>query len=207
MSRRRFGAELEMFIPNSNLTRQDIVRKLQSCGVNIESGSAISRDNDYENGKFKIVPDSSVNSGSANGGGARHCAFELVSPIMENNSGVDKLYKCVKHLGNLGAKVDKTAGYHVHVNMSNTTVDHKKRVAWNWLKYEAAFELLVSPSRRASSRYCKSNRTRYQSMDSESLKNYIKSRICSLDQLILFMNPPTQASISPDRYYKLNFFL
>eukprot|EP00494_Astrolonche_serrata_P000833 UN00839 len=149
MSRRRFGAELEMFIPNSNLTHADVTRKLQSCGVSVEVGSAISSRNNYRNGKFKIVHDSSVNSGA---GGTRNCAFELVSPIMRGNHGVNKLYECVKHLSSLNARVDKTAGYHVHVDMSNTTLVNKKRVAWNWHKFEAAFELLVSPSRRGSYR-------------------------------------------------------
>eukprot|EP00494_Astrolonche_serrata_P022367 UN22624 len=205
MSPRRFGCELEMFIPNSDLDRADVVRNLQSRGVNVELGSHDSSRNNYENGKFKIVHDGSVNNGSANGGGATHCAFELVSPVMQNNSGVDKLYECVKHLGELGAKVDRSAGYHVHANMKNTTLDAKKKVAWNWHKYEEAFDLLVSESRRGTNKYCRSNRKHYSSYDSESLKNYIKN-IRSLEDLIKFMNPPlNDTSTSPCRYYKLNF--
>eukprot|EP00494_Astrolonche_serrata_P023145 UN23403 len=66
--------------------------------------------------------------------------------------------RLLSRLNHLKVEVNKSTGFHVHLNMGSTSLSSLKRIAWNYYQFEPAFELLVSPSRRQNNKYCKSNR-------------------------------------------------
>ena len=97
---RKFGAELEM----TGITREQAVRALRGVGIEVRDETYNHETRDY----WKIVPDSSVHGG-----------FEVVSPVLEGEAGLEQLRTVVTALDDMGGTVNKTCGYHVHFDAAD----------------------------------------------------------------------------------------
>ena len=151
---------------------------------------------------WKIVPDSSIMCGPS----LPDCnTLELVSPILIGGVGLTQTSAILKGLGAIrpSIKVNKSMGFHVHVDVSSLTHNQLVKVCQNFVKYEAAMDTFMPLSRRTGSpqsdQYFQSNRR------SVSHDNVLTNRQCltglaacaDLTSLVHMMN-------AHGRYYKLN---
>jgi Putative amidoligase enzyme. len=105
---RLWGVEIEFL---DTVNREDVARKMTEKGVlcYVEGYNHTTR------GHWKVVTDAS-------------CGYELVSPPLKGEEGFRQLKIACEVLNELGAKVDKRCGLHVHHDANDFTVDTFKRV-------------------------------------------------------------------------------
>lgn len=142
---RKFGVELEILAPMA-CSFQSVAEAIRSAGIHcmVESyGHSVPT-------TWKIVTD-----GSVNGPGLR--GMEVVSPPLFGQAGVEQSRKVCEVLTALGCKVNKTCGFHVHVEARSLHIDHLKALVLSYAKAEPVIDQLMPPSRRAQSAYyCRS---------------------------------------------------
>ena len=174
---RKFGIELE--VEHSN--EQQLARIIESTGVRCR----------YEGythavlSSWKVVHDGSVRHG-----------YEIVSPVLEGEAGIAEAKKVCLALEAANVKVNKSCGFHVHVDMTGTTYEAMRRLCLLWLKYEPLIEHILPKSRKSNTnQYCKSAISQFDSFaDAVQELSTIRShselmgKFCDVD----------------DRYYKLN---
>merc|ERR1712176_1236182 len=118
---------------------------------------------------------------------------------MGGGQGLGKVDRVVQTLSYIGdVSINHTMGFHVHVNVSELTLDQLKKVCQNFCKYETALDSMMPPSRRGSENvYCKSNR---QAVGGRYGTN------ASIHQAIASCNSIGELGelVSPQKYYKLN---
>ena len=130
---------------------------------------------------WKLVTDCSVNR--TNTGLSK--GLELVSPILKGDDGLDELQVVMNTLNNIGAKVDRTCGLHVHHDIQDYDVEHLISLFNLYFNYEPAINKMMPKSRR-NQQYCKE-------LDISMLK-----RIQKANTIV------TLADTVGTRYYKLN---
>ena len=143
----KFGIELEMSSPDY-MSSDIIADHLSSIGiiVNVVPG--------WSEGKktskiWKIVPDSSImcnrNQPDCN-------QFELVSPILQAENGLNDTGKLLQKIaGFKSIKVNKSMGFHVHVDVSKYSLQQIIKICQQFVKYEDAIDLIMPKSRRTGS--------------------------------------------------------
>ena len=136
----KFGVEIETGGPN----KFDVAERLRENGINcIVEGYNHNRTNHW-----KIVSDASVHVLNP---------FELVSPILEGQAGLDELKTVCRVLNDLNAKVDKSCGLHVHHDASDWNENTLDRFIDVYRKMEKTIDKFMPKSRRGNNgRYCKS---------------------------------------------------
>ena len=152
----KFGIELELTSPAtktlesiaSSLTsklrgrfgRITVIRNYQEASATTEV--------------WKMVPDSSIVCGQ----NLPNCnTFELVSPILSGGNGLNQASQVLEALGKIATpnlKVNKSAGFHCHVDVSALSLAQLIKVCQNCIKYEDVVDLLLPPSRRTGSPQC-----------------------------------------------------
>ena len=148
-------------------------------------------------GYWKMIPDSSIICSTS----APDCnKFEIVSPVLCGGAGLSSIEITLRGLPKKSIKVNKSMGFHVHVDVSNLSLSELKKVCQNFIKYEDVMDTFMPNSRRSGSeesmRYFASNQ---EAVPGHSLKQkmaYLES-CSSLTELVTAMNPK-------GRYYKLN---
>lgn len=134
---RTFGVEVEFF----GVSRTLVGQALRAQGVNAQVEGYNHTDKAY----WKIITDSSVD-GEGN---------ELVSPPLSGDKGLAELQTVLKVLNEIGAKVNKSCGIHVHHDANDFTPATFKNVYGIYGKYEATIDELFPASRRGNSnRFC-----------------------------------------------------
>jgi hypothetical protein len=134
---RKYGIELEFFGVNLD----SLIEALNFNGV----VAVYEGYNHATRNHWKIVTDSSVPDG-----------YELVSPILTGQSGLQSIEKVVKVLRSQNARVDRRCGFHVHVAARDLTVGDVRNCIMRYMQYESIIDSYMPPSRRGSSnRYCK----------------------------------------------------
>jgi hypothetical protein len=134
-----FGVEFEAY----NVDKTVLRNKLRAAGIQCESEGY----NHNTRPHWKIVSDGSLSGLQT---------FELVSPILKGEAGLAELIKVCSVLNKCGAKVNQTCGTHVHINASNFTLDHWKRIYINYTRLEKVIDGFMPASRRKdTNRYCK----------------------------------------------------
>lgn len=90
----------------------------------------------------------------------------------------DTLFVLINRVGramrSAGAYANRTCGFHVHLDMSNTNEIQRGRIVTWWYRYEDIFRCMVSPSRRSSS-YCRAGRAdgdRYRALNLTALNKH-----------------------------------
>ena len=144
---RKFGAEFEA----KGLTTVDAWTAIQIVGVSCEyygkthTGPQLSD-------SWKVVFDSSVSNG-----------FEAVTPPLQDTKDIKT---ALKALNQAGATIDKTCGFHVHIDAKGMTLKSWKRLGKLWIRIERATDKLLAKSRRENANvFCRSNRDRIGSIE------------------------------------------
>jgi hypothetical protein len=187
-----FGAEFEMFIPNptGSWTLSTIADFLTDKGV-----SALAANYHGENyDKWQIKSDRSIAPGSASQQ-KNAFAFEIVSPILKGEIGLETIKRVLQIVKNMGVKVNKSCGFHVHIG--GWTADDLHKILLNCLKFETVFDSLVPPSRR-NNQYCKSNNESQALRDKNPRQKFdvIKQNRGNVSKL--------RTTIQDSRYFKFN---
>ncbi len=135
---RTFGVEMEIIHSN----KRKIVTALRRIGILcvIEDYNHITKRH------WKIVSDASVVGG-----------FEVVSPVLKGEDGLSELKKVCDTLLEVGAKIKKCCGLHVHMGTDDFNSDIKvwKNLYRNYARLESTIDSFMPPSRR-NNRYCQS---------------------------------------------------
>lgn len=165
-----FGVEMECVHAN----REALVEAGRNNVVDIHSEGYNHVDN---KSYFKIVHDGSV-SGDID-------PNEVVSPILNGNvCGLNLLKRATQALGEVGAKVNKTCGLHVHIGAKSMTEKQYVNVFKNYQKLESLIDSFMAPSRRGSNAFY-----------ADSLKSFDFSRCSTISDV---------SNLIPSRYYKVN---
>jgi len=150
-SDQRFGIELE-------LTSSDSVEAVAATIETAATGSIEVLD--YSGGRptldrWKLVPDSSIQCSPSTPG----CStFELVSPILQGGKGLQEVSSILQALKDVQRDVNRSTGFHVHMDVSSLSIDEMIKVCQNFIKYEFIMDHLQPPSRRSGNEFARSNR-------------------------------------------------
>lgn len=166
---RPFGAEIEL----TGIPRQRALHVARLVGFDI-------RDESYNHATrtwWKIVPDNSVGDG-----------FEVVSPILRGEQGIDDLKTLVTALDDAGGTVNRRCGLHVHVDSQGMALSEMQSIVRRYARYEEQIDAFMPPSRRGNvNTYCRSLRPFVES------ENFTRAR--SVHDLV---------TAQPSRYFKVN---
>jgi len=154
---------------------------------------------------WKIVPDSSIVRNRSE----PDCnKFEIASPPLGPGPGLNQIHAILAKVTNTtNIKVNKSMGFHVHVDVSGFPTPQLVKICQQFVKYEAVMDQLMPPSRRTgseeSNRYFASNRNLVQIMARNSRRsvNDTLANCEDLNSLVYFMNGVTDGS---GRCFKLN---
>jgi len=161
----KVGIELELSSPK-NETLEKVANALQGADFAVRK---------YEKchktvvSDWKIVPDTSIVCNVLN------CnTFELVSPILRGEAGLKTASKVVARLQSIRPQVyvNKSMGFHVHVDVSAYSIKQLIKICQNFIKYEDVMDTLMPPSRRTGSEQSK----RYFKSNQQSVVMYVKDR-------------------------------
>ena len=135
---RRFGVEIEFL---STISPQHAIGHLRAAGITVEYMGYTHQTTPH----WKIVTDGS-------------CGYELVSPILTGEAGIEEVRKAAAALEAAGAKVNSKCGFHVHFDARSMDMKAVKNLFKLWLKFEDVLDTFQPNSRRGDANtYCKSN--------------------------------------------------
>ena len=149
IANRAFGIELESCFPmGANPTSfESIAAAVRGAGVECH----VERYGHATPQRWKVVQD-----GSVSGGG------ELVSPILRGEDGIAEAVKAVRALQDSGCRVDKSTGFHLHVDVTDFSASELANLGVSFLWFETFFDHIMPESRRAcNNRFISSNRSQY----------------------------------------------
>jgi hypothetical protein len=176
-STRTFGVEIEMLVP-TRLSHTGICAILNEVNIHTTYEGYTHR----VMSSWKLVTDSSLASERG------YRAYELVSPILQGQEGLDQLAKVLEIITSAGCKVNSSCGLHVHVGINDYTTKNLVNLVKFYGKHEEEIDMVVAPSRR-NSRWC-------QSLNIDSIWNRLNA--CE--------NFSDVENILATRYKKLNVF-
>lgn len=139
MSNRTFGVEIE-FLGN----RTKVLNAMAAAGLecNYEGYTHQTRPG------WKLVTDGSIEGGEG---------YELVSPILQGEAGVENLRKAVKALIAAEASVNKSCGLHVHVGARDLSTEEIYTIVRRYGYNESKLDAIMPVSRRANNNtFCRS---------------------------------------------------
>jgi len=135
---RRFGVEIEFL---STVSTDQVMNCLRASGLPVE----------YEAYTHRVTPHWKVVSDGS-------CGYELVSPVLEGEAGLDEVRTAAAALEAAGAEVNRKCGFHVHFDASRMSLKAIKNLFKLWLKFEDVLDSLQPPSRRGNANtYCQTN--------------------------------------------------
>ena len=192
---RKFGLELELSTANWEPTEivAAALERTANKRVDVMTNDYRASRQSYED--WKLVHDGSIachrNRPDCN-------AFELVAPILRGPNGLRQCETMLHALSRVHSiKVNKSMGFHVHINVQNAGLVNLKKICQNFIKYERAMDTIMPQSRRVN-QYCKSNKAVIPGRTNEQRHEQIDA--CqTVKELCYLMNPGPG-----HRYYKLN---
>jgi DNA-binding CsgD family transcriptional regulator len=135
---RRFGIEIEI----ADITQAKAVAALQA--VELQADTRVY--NHQTSTIWKIVPDGSVRDG-----------FEVVSPILEGQAGLDAASAAINALKTAGAHTNVTCGFHVHFDATGLGVAELRSIISRYANFESQIDAFMPQSRRGNANtYCRS---------------------------------------------------
>jgi len=206
-SKHTFGVELELSDSNG-VSRSTVAQAIQNrTGQTVKVVRSYSEAHDPVP-TWKLVHDGSIVCNRS----SPYCSkFELVSPILQGESGLNRcndILRALRASSQTSIQVNKSMGFHVHVSVAGFSLDKLKKLCMNFVKYESAMDMFMPSSRwtggSVSADYCKSNKEAIRNPSGTIAKlnggRHKAIAACSNPtQLCNLMNP------GRDRYYKLNF--
>lgn len=182
----KFGVEIEFLSP---VSRSAIEQAVNEAGVTCRDEGYNHRTRTW----WKIVHDGSVH-GRINGENAS--GLEIVSPPLTGEEGYRQVEIVCGVLEQLGCKVNRRCGLHVHVESSDLTIRELRNVCTAWVDNEHIIDTLVPASRRGTNgNYCYSRVNNLQQYQRNNLVHEINS--ARRTSLVNLMCPS-------GRFYKLN---
>lgn len=176
MSNRTFGVEIEC-----------VGKTMEQAAAALNAAGVVTRIESYGHSTpstWKIVSDSTVTDAHSNG-------FELVSPILRGQAGLDQVAKVSAALIAAGVKVNRTCGFHVHVGANDLNTATLVNLVKRYSEHESTIDSFMPKSRRGTeNRFC-------QRM-SGIAATLVSRSFASVRALTNYV------SGSFDRYYKLN---
>ena len=141
---RNFGIEIEAY----NCTRERLARELTAVGIRVEVEGYNHTDHTDH---WKLVTDSSLHGNNT---------FELVSPILHGEQGIEELEKVCWVLDLCNAKVNDSCGLHVHMDAAEFDLQTWKNLIITYKRLENVIDHFMPRSRR-NNRYHKVNLEAY----------------------------------------------
>ena len=139
-STRTFGVEIEF---TSTHRLSTIGRQLQEKLATTNIFVHVENYNHNTRNHWKLVTDSS-------------CGFELVSPILTGQEGMNDLHTIVTALETLNVKVNRNCGIHVHVGVEDATSLKIKNLVKYYIKNQKLIDSVMPNSRRQNNNsYCR----------------------------------------------------
>jgi hypothetical protein len=170
---RDFGIEIEAF----GISTATLERKLNEAGIETRYEGYNHTTRRY----WKIVSDSSLNGQNT---------FELVSPILNGENGLEQLETVCRVLKENNAKINKSCGLHVHLDAKDFRTENWKKLYKNYMKIESTIESFMPESRRANNNsFCRSMKRNTSAARIERCNDLTEIEIVATNQ---------------NRYYKLN---
>ena len=167
---RNFGIEIEAY----NCTRERLARELTAAGIRVN----VERYNHTDhNDHWKLVTDSSLSGNNT---------FELVSPILHGEQGIEELEKVCWVLDLCNAKVNDSCGLHVHMDAAEFDLQTWKNLIVTYKRLENVIDHFMPRSRR-NNRY------------SQTLTTISEGRINRASNI-----SDLRAAFSHNRYHKVN---
>lgn len=175
IANRTFGVEIEC----KGISRSQACSAIQAAGIQ-------ARIEAYGHSRprmWKLVTDASVVQG-----------FEVVSPVLRGENGIEEVRKVAKALTSAGASVDRSCGLHVHVSAQGMSRDDLLNIVCRYARFEDEIDGFMPRSRRGSSNtYCQSHR-RWISNPSSLIRSVNSGG----------NRPEAVANVFYDRYFKVN---
>lgn len=173
MSNRTFGVEIEFL---GNLDK--VLNAMAAAGLecNYEGYTHQTRPG------WKLVTDGSIEGGEG---------YELVSPILQGEAGVENLRKAVKALIAAEASVNKSCGLHVHVGARDLSTEEIYTIVRRYGYNESKLDAIMPVSRRAN------NNTFCRSVAGYGTSNFGLMNIPSTEYLC-------NTTFRYERYFKVN---
>lgn len=145
IDQRGFGIEIECLIPDT----QAFIDAADRRGVCV-------RDEGYNHTTrswWKLVTDGSVNSRTS--GGRRYAGREVVSPPLRGEDGFRQVRAVCEALVEVGARVSRECGLHVHLEAQDLTAADAIRLIAGYTEAQASIDsLMPSSRRRGANQYC-----------------------------------------------------
>lgn len=139
---RKFGVELEMIGPDGQRPGPLAVSIINRLGFEATENSHFGRNYTV----WQAKPDSSLQP--------QHRATEVVSRIMPADvSSYEEVTRIVTALDDAGFGVNRTCGFHVHVNVADLAMLERRLVILRYAQIQADIDAMVPVSRRDNS-YC-----------------------------------------------------
>jgi hypothetical protein len=140
-----FGAEFEVLFPRHFNQASAAAELARLTGEYVAPGTASARA-----GCWKIVTDGSVS-------GTGCVGLEAVSPVLQGQAGLDSVTRTLAALRQMGATVNRSCGFHVHVGGHDQSPDFFKTLVKLYARFEDPIDSLMPTSRRGNaSYYCRS---------------------------------------------------
>jgi len=168
---RKFGVEIEAF----GIDSQKVAREISAAGVPCFKEGY----NHATRNHWKVVLDSSIKGEKS---------FELVSPILEGENGLEQVRIVCAVLIRLRANVNKSCGMHIHFDAANLDLKNWKNLILNYANLEDVIDSMMPIGRRGDANtYC-------MTMKIDNLAN----------ELDLAQTIEGVVGIFPNRFRKLN---
>lgn len=135
---RNFGVEIEAY----NCTRDRLVCELAEAGISVQVEGYNHTDHADH---WKLVTDASLHGNDT---------FELVSPVLHGEQGLEELEKVCWVLDLCDVKVNDSCGLHVHMDAAEFNLQTWKNLVLVYKRLEGVIDHFMPRSRR-SNRYCK----------------------------------------------------
>jgi hypothetical protein len=136
---KKFGIEIEAY----GISRDRVAQALRTAGINCNAEGY----NHDIRASWKVVTDGSLSGDNT---------FELVSPILEGEDGLQQLRTVSAVLTRLGAKINKSCGLHVHFDAVNMDLTNWKNLIKNYAALEGTIDSMMPMSRRGTANnYCR----------------------------------------------------
>ena len=135
---RNFGIEIEAY----NCTREKLASELRQAGISVAVEGY--NHNDYRD-HWKLVTDGSLTGTQT---------FELVSPILHGEQGLEELEKVCWVLDLCNVKVNESCGLHIHMDAADFDIHTWQNLAITYKRLEGIIDGFMPRSRR-NNRYCK----------------------------------------------------
>lgn len=184
MFNRTFGIEIEAY----GINRNQVAQALRSAGLQ----AYVEGYNHNTRNHWKVITDASIQGNNG---------FELVSPVLQGEEGLNQVRKAMEALTAAGAQVNKSCGFHVHFGASDLGLQQFKNLFKNYAKNEDIFDAMLPQSRRDSNNgYCKSLLNLFHGESRNDRLNKLFDAIDGADSI----DEMYRAITGCCRYFKLN---